>query len=328
MAERLRNLARGSDEDLEAHFTRVDHPLPINETRATCHCYTVGVDANGRVRVPELVDMMVNAATDYAVPRTRIREALDHLTETGSADRFARLTREAHRTFTDLAKTGEGGELLLFLFGERALGLPQVLCKMSLKTSSSMHYHGSDGVHADLDPDAGVLRLWWGESKVFGDPTAAVTDCFKSLAPFLLGPNSLDGPGSRDMLLLRDHIDLNDPVLEGALRRYFDRDRPENRKLRYCGLALVGFDCDAYPAVGARAVAEEINTAVRTASEGWRGHILKRIREEKVTSFDLHVVCVPFPSVDDFRRRFLAALGHEPVEADSADGVGGDDAAC
>ncbi|WP_223252149.1 Hachiman antiphage defense system protein HamA [Paracoccus mutanolyticus] len=70
--------------------------------------------------------------------------------------------------FTDLKSSGEGGELLLYLLTERFLGLPQILCKMSLKTSA--HYHGADGVcrvelmpgalpRADLQPYATRYRF-------------------------------------------------------------------------------------------------------------------------------------------------------------------------
>ena len=309
MAARLRRLARGDESSLDAYLARVDHPMPMPNTAATCHCYTVTVDANGRVGVSELVEAMVDAAVAYAIPRDVINKAFEEQARTGTPDGQSRLVREAHRVFTDIANTGEGGELLLFLFGERVLKLPQVLCKMSLKSANKMHYNGSDGVHADLEPDTGVLRLWWGESKVFGDVTAAVTKCFKSLTPFLRDSNDPDAARQRDMLLLRDYIKLDDPDLENALRCYFDRGNPLSRKVRYCGLALVGFDCDAYPAGDARAVAAEVERTVRAAGEGWRGHIDKRIREEKIEAFDLHVICVPFPSVDDFRRRFLRALG-------------------
>ena len=315
MVERLQRLARGDKTDLDAYLVQVDHPLPMPETTATCHCYTVSVDANGRVGVSELVEWMVDATVAYAIPRDEIRNALEKQIRTGAPDSQSRLVREARNLFTDIANTGEGGELLLFLLAERMLGLPQILCKMSLKTSSPMHYHGSDGIHADLDAKTDVLRLWWGESKVFKSPASAVTECFRSLAPFLRDKNNSAAIRNRDMLLLRDNIRLDDVELEGALRCYFDRDNPQSRQVRYCGIALVGFDCNAYPAADARAVAEEVEQAVRNAGEGWRKHIAKRIYEEKIEEFDLHVICVPFPSADDFRIQFLRALGFAPEQA-------------
>ncbi len=74
--------------------------------------------------------------------------------------------------------------MLLYLLAERFLGLPQVLCKMDLKTDSRMHYHGADGVYASVTEE-GLLKLFWGESKIYADATDAIRDFLKSLAPFL-----------------------------------------------------------------------------------------------------------------------------------------------
>jgi hypothetical protein len=77
------------------------------------------------------------------------------------------------------------GELLLFLLMERLLGLPQLLAKMSLKTSGNVHVHGSDGVHASLGDD-GILDVYWGESKLYKSSSDAFSDCFESIAPLLI----------------------------------------------------------------------------------------------------------------------------------------------
>jgi len=115
------------------------------------------------------------------------------------------------------------------------------------------------------------------------------------------------------MLLLRDKLDLNDENLEAALKRYFDRDKKESRKVRYCGFALVGFTSEAYPA-DAKAVNEEVVDAVKLNLGNWRQHIGKRIGEESLSDFEMHVVCVPFPCVDAFRRLLLARLGLTPSD--------------
>src|SRR4051812_3915153 len=99
---------------------------------------------------------------------------------------------------TDLAKTGEGGEMLLFLLAERFLGLPHVLCKMDLKTDSRVHYHGADGVYADVADD-GHIKLYWGESKMYADAKTAIKACLKSLAPFILEDEHEKATRARDI---------------------------------------------------------------------------------------------------------------------------------
>ena len=78
--------------------------------------------------------------------------------------------------FPDIESSGEGGELLLFVLAETLLRLPQILCKMSLKTNLRMHVHGADGVHAGVDPGMGRVALWWGESKIY-DAASAIREC-------------------------------------------------------------------------------------------------------------------------------------------------------
>ena len=84
---------------------------------------------------------MRNAAADYAMPRAKVAEAKARDAKFNSTEAVAELVERAKRSFTDLATTGEGGELLLYLLAERFLKLPQILCKMDLKTDEKMHYH-------------------------------------------------------------------------------------------------------------------------------------------------------------------------------------------
>lgn len=115
--------------------------------------------------------------------------------------------------------------MLLYLLLESELGLPQLLCKMPLKTSSRVHFHGVDGVHGSLEED-GRLGLYWCESKLHKKVSTATRDCFESLAPFLLDEGSK--ASNRDLLLVRDHLDVGDPKLAEALMKYLDDDAIES----------------------------------------------------------------------------------------------------
>ena len=83
-------------------------------------------------------------------------------------------------------KTGEGGEILLYILTQDILKLPQLISKMSLKTSTKMHYQGADGVHFQYNSITGNLELYWAEAKMYQDLNAAVANCFDSLKEFLL----------------------------------------------------------------------------------------------------------------------------------------------
>jgi hypothetical protein len=251
---------------------------------------------------------MRNAVADYAIPRSKLAAAKARDIKYNSTEAVTELVERAKRSFTDLANTGEGGEMLLFLLAERFLQLPQILCKMDLKTDARVHYHGADGVYAGVTPD-GVLKLYWGESKIYNNPGDAIRDCLASLAPFLVEPDHEGADRERDLVLLSDKADLNDPALTDALRKYFDKSSPMSKKVQYCGIALVGFDVPFYPKDDGKALADEIGKASRAALDGWCGSIGKRLKAEKLDEMEIELLCIPLPSADGFRAAFLKAMG-------------------
>lgn len=306
--DELDTILSGDPEELGVHLHLVERDIEIEGHKVTVHCHCLTTDANGKVKVKRLAEFMRNAAADYAIPRKRIEEARERDARFRSTSAVSKLYQEARGVFTDLATTGEGGEMLLFLLAERFLGLPHVLCKMDLKTDTRMHYHGADGVYAAVTDD-GKLKLYWGESKVYGDPTDAVRDCLKSLAPFLLEEDHEGSSRERDLVLLSDKADLGDPRLSEAFKRYFDTASPLSNRIEYCGIALIGFDADFYPSSDTRGVLEDIAAAAKIGLENWTTAVGRRLVAEKLEHFDIHFLCVPLPSVEKFREAFLEAMG-------------------
>jgi Cap4 SAVED domain len=307
LAAALEQLARRKPGGLDSYTFSVEQEVPLDNTKTRAHCYFVQMDGNGLPRTADFIRRIYEHVIDYAIPRSEIAEASTEFSNSGSSHKWVRLTQEAKSLFVDLATTGEGGELILFVFAEYIFSLPQIICKMSLKTSDQMHYHGADGVHASVDPESGLLSLYWGEAKMHKTPKGAITACLESLAPFLR--EGVTGAPERDLKLLRSYIDLNDTELENEFKAYLDPDNLAFNRLRYCGLAFVGFNSSEYPADDQRAVADELANVVRTAFASWRSHIGERIVAEKLFEFEIHFVCMPFHSVDEFRHRFLSELG-------------------
>ena len=297
----------GDPEELKVHLTLVQQDVAVPNTKVKLHCHCLNVDGNGKVSIPRLAEYMRNALTSYAIPKARIAEAKERDNKFNDTTAVTHLHSEAKGAFTDLDNSGEGGELLLYLLAERFLKIPQILCKMDLKTSKQVHYHGADGVYASVDTD-GLLNLHWAESKLYNDPISAIRDCLKSLAPFLVEDESEGAKRDKDLLLLRDKADLGAPGLTLALKEYFTRSNPQSTRVRYNGIALVGFDVDFYKPDG-KAVSQEIAAAVVQAIEGWSGQILNRVTVEKLVSFDIHFLLIPLPSVAHLRAEFKKALG-------------------
>ncbi|HEF0789302.1 TPA: DUF1837 domain-containing protein, partial [Escherichia coli] len=140
----LENLIRDDGQTLNSYFSEVKVNSLIENTNATCHFHCLNLDGNGRPRVDALIQFLNDKVVDYAIPRKKINEAVQYFNETQSTAKITKLANQAKKLFTRLANSGEGGEFILFLFAEQFLRFPQIICKMSLKTSSQMHYHGAD----------------------------------------------------------------------------------------------------------------------------------------------------------------------------------------
>jgi hypothetical protein len=171
-----------------------------------------------------------------------------------------------------------------------------------------MHYHGADGVYAGVTPE-GMLKLYWGESKIYKDAAAAIKDCLASLAPFLIEPEHEGAERERDLILLSDKADLSDSALTEGFRRYFDKTSPMSKRVKYCAVALVGFDAAFYPGDQVQVAAHEMAEAARIALKQWSATIGKRLKKEKLGQVEVELFCVPLPSAEDFRAAFLKAMG-------------------
>ena len=201
--------------------------------------------------------------------------------------------------------------MLLFLLAERFLKLPQILSKMDLKTDTRVHYHGADGVYAGISED-GLLKLYWGESKIYKTASEAIRECLASLSPFLIEPDHEGADRERDLVLLSDKADLSDPKLTDALKRYFDKNSVMSNRRQYCGVALVGFDAGFYPGDGVKGVASELAASARMELEKWKARVGERLTAEKLQTIEIELFCLPLPSADGFRDAFLTAMGLKP----------------
>lgn len=305
LVEAVGRLARNEGRSLDPYLVPVGECMVLKKTRATCRCHFVQLDPQGRPRVDALIKMLIRQVVDYCIPRSRINEALAHWERTRSTEKVLQLQAEARDLFTKVKTSGEGGELLLYALLEIGLGLPQIMCKMSLKTSSQVHYHGIDGVHAKALPN-GNLAVYWGEAKLYADASDAIAAALKSLAPFLLDDGG--GAAERDILLLRDNADTGDELLTQAIVRYFTDDTLEASRLEVRGACLVGFSMADYPNPfddGGRAVREEVSKAI----EAWQDRLGTVILNERLDSFEMEVFCIPLPSVQDFRDALLTEMG-------------------
>lgn len=301
---RLNRLIRQPQEDISAYLSSIEINIPIQNTKAVAHCHMVSFDGNCRPRVAELATYLGNIIIDYAIPRSQIKEAqekdiLDNTTRNVSA-----LKKKAKALFTELKNTGEGGEMLLYLLAQHVLKMPQILCKMSLKTSGNVHFHGVDGLHIKYDNSINKLALYWGESKMYKDIGSAISDCLDSIKPFLIDDTKKSN--LRDLQLFQDNLDLVDNELEDQLINYLDPDHANFNKMQFRGVCLVGFDEGRYPTIPNQKTHEILSLELKSSIQGWKDKLQKRLLKRKpLDTFILEIFLIPLPSVQLFRDAFL-----------------------
>lgn len=179
------SLLRGTATELDAHLSTVAEPANLAGTNATLHCHSIHLDGNGSPKTTALVDALVDRAADYAIPRAELARAKAKDLKNNSSAATAELHKRALRLFVESKTSGEGGELLLYCLIQAKLRIPQILCKMYLKTNSEVHVHGADGIHATLDSTTGHLAFYWAESKLHAQIGEAISSCLDSIKPFL-----------------------------------------------------------------------------------------------------------------------------------------------
>ncbi len=302
-------LLRSHQNSLDAYLGQLRPPFVLAGSQADVYCHYLLGDGNSLPRVKDLARHLACRIVDFCIPRTRILRAQEKdLTENTTRHTLA-LHSEARHLFTKYERSGEGGEILLYLVTEAILQVPQLLCKMPLKTSAQMPVHGADAIHGAVDAATGRLVLYWGESKLHKSIRGAVSEGLDGLSHILLSSGIMSDAVKRDIQLLSNNLDLTDPALEQALLRYLDPDDPHFRSLHYKGIFLVGFDSDSYPSLPNSVLSDDVRDALATQLSSWDDVFANHITAKQLLNSSMHIFCIPLPSVEVFRGEIREALG-------------------
>src|SRR5690606_8525189 len=99
-------------------FSRIEtigSNLVIDGTEAQAYCYGLKLDGQGNPRTKDLIEFVASKLIDYSIPKKLQDEAKEQLNKTGSTSKIIELGKRAKHLFTDLEKTGEFGEILLYI---------------------------------------------------------------------------------------------------------------------------------------------------------------------------------------------------------------------
>jgi hypothetical protein len=307
LAEGLTGIAR-KGLDLSHVLTTVTTHHAIDATKALAHCHHIALDGSCLPRLQDFTNEIAEWVLDYVIPRTKLMTAQSS-DNTERRLKEARLRREAIDTFKTSGISGEQGEMLLFVLSESLLHLPQLLCKMDLKTDHDMHFFGVDGVHCGADSaDPDRLAVYWCESKVHKTLDGALTEAFDGLKPFLLGPGSGEKDKRRELALLDRYMDLGDDDIQERVLQALNPNSPAFNAISWRGLCLVGFDY-AYPSKPNEKKHADFLKEVSDKFPDWAKMVTARAKNRNLETFEIHVFYVPFGFCEDFRKCMAVSLG-------------------
>lgn len=295
-------------------FSRIEvikKDLTFNSSETKAHFYFIRLDANGNPRKKDLLEFIAMKIVDYSIPKRQQIEAAEYLKTTGSTLKIIELQGKAKALFTTLNKTGELGEMMLYILTEEILKLPKILNKMTLKTSGEMHYHGADAVHFHYNEENDSLDLYWGESKMEQTITSALNNCFQSITPFLTDPNSYNSKQNRDLALIESNIsdNINNKDLENFLVRYFDLGDDCSNRLNFKGICFIGFDVKDYPSRIKEKTSEQLLDEFKLKISDWEKSIETQVNKHPdIKKFDINIFLMPFDSVENMRSEFLKLI--------------------
>lgn len=265
--------------------------------------------------VGDFVDAITLMLSHFCLPRAEVR-ALQASRATLGPFKHQIEVINAHRRAVDLFiraqaesnRNGEAGELILFLLTEWILEAPQIVAKMSLKTSSAMPVHGADGIHVRFDAATGRLTLFSGEAKLHKSLAGAVRSAVESI-----GHAASHAARRHELDLVQRNLSLSglDEASCQALLGYLDPFGPTSNDRVDAVTCLIGFDFKGYGELVGHGHAAEAAFRALAAAELERAgtSFAKALADAGLAGKHIELFLLPLPSVADLRDLFQERIG-------------------
>ena len=270
---------------------------------------------NGEPTIDEFIEYLYSRLINFCIPVKEQIKAKQLFLETDDYRHIVDMNDKARDLFVKSKKlqeaSGEPGELITFILLEEAIGAPQVACKMYLKTNRNMQVYGSDGIHLYYDKEEDMLKVIWGESKIYDQLSMALDKICESISSFRGETSEVNGR-ERDIQILKDHLSVKNKELEEAILKYFDPYEEESNKVIDCHACFVGFDYAELKKL------EKLGKEER--EKYFSEKYLERIKsacnlfEDKIKKHSIHHLeyiffLIPFKDVNELREKFYRKLG-------------------
>lgn len=259
--------------------------------------YVVRCTLDG-IREDDFAQFIANLMVQYAL----LKKEWDCAEPT----RIREIYQKARRRFVKKNPTGEFGEIILFALLESERDAPQVLNKMSLKTSGNVHVFGLDAIH--LGVRDGEIRKYYGQSKTDADHRKGIKEAVRDLERF----HSDSDRKSMELDLISNHIDIGRFSTSGdKILEIFDPYSGNKENIREVNAVFVGFDWNSITPIDIsnmrKNIEQQIEAILGTSEEGIADLCHKTVRGSSLKNLT-EFFFVPFTSTDKMRERFLEAI--------------------
>jgi hypothetical protein len=290
-------------------FDKVEHTNKINDIDVNLHFKFLKFDPNGNPKIDLLVDTLFSYFTHYcfSAQKRSLASDMDEFEQEQARNKLMNEARELFRkwksediTPDNQPKSGEVGEMILWLLMEVVLKAPQIVAKMDLKTNRKLEVFGSDGIHVNIDKND-ILNIYFGEAKLYGDVSKALDSAFESIEKF-----HTDKMDEHEFNLVTTHYKL---LKDEQQKQIYDfiTGQIEAHEVKINHACLIGYDWNEYQKLDTQERKNFINNFTSTyQQETQRLTKLIQTRFDKFSKkeFDFEVFFLPFKSVQELRTAF------------------------
>jgi len=251
----------------------------------------IALDGN-KPRVDDFLDLLLEHLAQYVYP---VKDP-DMTRE--------QVFRKAAKRFSRNPKSGEVGELILYLILECVFQAPQLVAKIRLKTASPDMVKRADAIH--VRAESGKLIIYFGESKVHAKLGPAISSALDSLKKYITNDSAMDD----DILTVEDHAHiLTEHKKEFA--EYLNPYKESEVRREFVYPLFIAFDTEIYSALLAMSpeeageyFAKKYCEDIQEAEEKF----MAKVEEKALGNINLVMLLLPFHSVEELRTKFINKL--------------------
>lgn len=305
----------GGHPELDVRLRRLIHSVASQDDSVRLHGHYFAF-RQGQATVAEFVEFLSTKLISFCLPRSQVDAAFAKLSgappakvmegvvtlQNKAVDLFKRAQKNTNRN-------GEFGEVITYVLIEAVLNAPQLVAKMSLKTSPQMPVHGSDGIHFSFDEASGGLTLIWGESKCYASVTKALAEAVKSVAENLRADKL-----THEIFLIEQHADLAafPEAARKAILSFLDPYDENSNKRVDASVILVAFDFAKFAKLNGlkpQDVEPAFERELQVELDALGKRLDAELKKHGIQQHSLDVFFLPVPSVKILRALFQDRIG-------------------